>query len=60
MLLYTRPFWKSKKWWVAIIAALIPIANSAFGFNLDPTELTLIILPLIGYIFGEAWTDATH
>ena len=55
-----KPFWRSKKWWVAIIAAAIPVANEALGLNLDATELTLIVIPLIGYIFGEAWTDAAH
>lgn len=55
-----KPFWRSKKWWVAIIAAAIPVANNLLNLNLDATELTLIVIPLIGYIFGEAWTDAAH
>jgi len=55
-----KPFWKSKKWWVAIIAAVVPVANAVLGLDLDTAELSLVIIPLIGYIFGEAWTDATH
>lgn len=55
-----KPFWRSKKWWVAIIAAAIPVVNNLLNLNLDATELTIIVLPLIGYIFGEAWTDAAH
>ena len=55
-----KPFWRSKKWWVAIIAAAIPVANNLLNINLDATELSIIVLPLVGYIFGEAWTDAAH
>ena len=55
-----KPFWKSKKWWVAIIAAVVPVANAVLGLDLDTAELSLVIIPLIGYIFGEAWTDAMH
>ena len=55
-----KPFWKSKKWWVAIIAAAVPVANAVLGLDLDTAELSLVIVPLIGYIFGEAWTDAMH
>jgi uncharacterized membrane protein len=55
-----KPFFKSKKWWTAVIAALIPIANNVLGWELDPIELMAVVIPLIGYIMGEAWTDATN
>lgn len=55
-----KPFYRSKKWWTAILAAVIPVLNHAFGWGIDAEELILIVLPLIGYVLGEAWTDAAH
>ena len=55
-----KPFYKSKKWWSAAIAAIIPILNHFLGWGINVEDLLLIVLPLIGYVVGEAWTDATH
>ena len=55
-----KPFYASKKWWMAAIAALIPIINTSFGLDLDPSELATVIVPLIAYVVGEAWVDSTH
>ena len=55
-----KPFYKSKKWWSAMIAVAIPVLNHFLGWGMDMEQVALIVLPLIGYVFGEAWTDATH
>jgi hypothetical protein len=55
-----KPFWLMKKFWMAIVAALVPIVNYYMGLGLDPEAVALIIIPLIAFIFGEAWTDAAH
>jgi len=55
-----KPFYKSKKWWTAVLAALVPVVNHAFNLGLDAAEVAIIIIPLIGYVLGEAWTDAAH
>jgi len=55
-----KPFWRSKKWWMAIIGGVVPIANHVLGLELSVAEIFAVVLPLIGYILGEAWTDAMH
>jgi hypothetical protein len=55
-----KPFYKSKKWWAAAIAAVIPVLNQLFGLSLSPIELAAVILPLVGYVLGESWIDAKH
>lgn len=55
-----KPFWRSKKWWAAFIAAAIPVLNQFFGWNLNAEELAAVVLPLIAYVLGEAWADAAH
>ena len=55
-----KPFYKSKKWWMAFIAAAIPVLNSSLGLDLDAQELATVVIPLIAYVFGEAWIDAKH
>ena len=55
-----KPFYRSKKWWTAAIAALVPVANHLFGLGLEAAELVVIVIPLLGYVLGEAWADAAH
>lgn len=47
---------KSRKFWFAIIAALIPIVNENFGLRI-PTES---IIGLIAFILGEGVVDAAR
>ena len=55
-----KPWYRSKKWYTAMLAAIIPILNNRFGFGLETQELLAIVLPMIAYVLGEAWTDAAH
>ena len=55
-----KPFYRSKKWWTAIIAALVPTANSIFSLGMEAEQLATIVLPLIAYVIGESWIDSTH
>ncbi len=52
-----KVFWKSKKWWAAVVAAGLPVLNKLLGFDLDPTELVLVSSPLVGYILGQGVAD---
>lgn len=52
-----KAFYKSKKWWAAVVAAVLPIVNKVLGFDLDPTELVLVSSPLVGYILGQGVAD---
>ncbi len=55
-----KPFWRSKKWWAAVVAALVPVLNQFFGIGLDSGEVTAIIVPAIVYILGQSYVDAKH
>ena len=55
-----KPFYKSKKVWASFIAFFIAMINQIAGLDMDYQEVVVIVLPLIAYVFGEAWTDAAH
>lgn len=47
----------SRKFWLAILAAVIPVLNKELGINL-PTEVILgIFAVILAYIFGESMVD---
>lgn len=52
-----KPFWKSKKWWVAIIGVAIPLILKEFGIHLTPDEVVAIITPITAYIVGQGIAD---
>ena len=52
-----KPFWESKKWWMAIIAALVPAANMVFGFGFSVEQVATVIVPLAAYIAGQGLAD---
>ncbi len=53
-----KKFWESKKWWAAVVAVIIPIANKMFGLNMDDAEIWAAILPIMSYIIGQGFADA--
>jgi uncharacterized membrane protein YqaE (UPF0057 family) len=55
-----KPFWKQKKWWMAIVGVAVPVLNNIFDLGLETEAVIGIVLVVVGYIIGEAWTDATH
>jgi uncharacterized membrane protein len=49
---------KSRKFWMAVVSALLVIANEGLGLNLD-TEVVLAFAGIVmTYIFAEAKVDA--
>lgn len=56
----TKPFWASKRWWMAMIAVAIPVLNHVFGLGLDVGEITAIAAPVVAYILAQAFVDASH
>jgi uncharacterized membrane protein len=51
---------KSRKFWMAVVTALLVVANDGLGLNL-PTEAVLSVAAVaIGYILGESYVDANH
>ncbi len=50
---------KSRKFWVTIIASLVPVLNSAFGWELDSAKLAEVVIPLLIYVLSIAHIDAS-
>jgi len=50
-----RPFWKRKTFWSMAIGVLVPIMNKVFDWNMDVTEITATISPLLIFIATEQW-----
>lgn len=55
-----KRFWRSKRWWAAVVAALIPVANAVFGWQLNVEEILPIVTPIIIYIIAQAAVDSSH
>ena len=55
-----KPPWQSKKWWMAMIAIVVPVLNHTFGLGLDAGEITAIAAPVMAYILAQAYVDAQH
>lgn len=49
----------SRKLWVAILTALLMLTTQLTGHELKPEQWLPILIPLVGWIFGEAWVDAS-
>lgn len=52
--------WTSRKLWAAIIGAGVVFVNSYFGWNFSTEEVLVFLLPIVAYIFGEAWVDKSR
>ncbi len=58
-----RPFLdrlKSRKFLVAIATVLLIICNEMSGLNIPADAYWAIVLPVIAYILGEAYTDGKN
>lgn len=53
-----KKFWYSKKFWFAVIGALVPPVNALFGFDLSIAEISGIVGPLMVYVIGQGIADA--
>ena len=48
---------KSRKLWLAIIAALVAFGNAMFGWGLTTEQVLTVITPLLAYIGVEGMRD---
>ena len=51
----TRPFWRKKRFWSIVISMLVPIINKVFGWDLDITEVSVVVSPLLLFVATEQW-----
>jgi len=49
--------WKSRKLWVAILTAVVLLIAEVSGANLDVEAIVAVLLPILAFIFGQAWVD---
>lgn len=49
---------KSRKFWLAVVSALLVIANDGLDLGIDSETVLAFAGIVIGYIFGEAYVDA--
>mgnify|MGYP000940162097 FL=1 len=52
-----KSFWHSKKFWVALVAASIPVWNRVFAIELSTADITAVVSPMIAYIIGQGAAD---
>ena len=50
--------WLSRKFWLSLISFVVLLVNQIWGIELDPAALAAVVLPIVAYIFGEAWVDS--
>ncbi|MGI5927580.1 MAG: hypothetical protein ACOX8A_10475 [Thermacetogeniaceae bacterium] len=59
-----KEFWKqkltSRKFWVAVAAAIFIVLSEGLGLNVDRDLYWKIITLALGYIFGEAAVDVAR
>lgn len=51
---------KSRKFWMAVAAALVAIANDGLGLNLPKDAILTVAAVVISYIIGEGAVDAAR
>lgn len=49
---------KSRKFWMAIFAAVLPVVNSQFDIGLDTDAVIAAVAALVAFILGESHVDA--
>ena len=49
---------KSRKFWMAVIAAALIVANEGLGLDIPTDTVMAFAAVVIGYIFGEAYVDS--
>lgn len=51
---------RSRKFWLAVVAALIAVANDGLGLNLPREAIMTVATVVIAYILGEGAVDAAR
>jgi len=51
---------KSRKFWLAIVSAIVVFGNKAFDWGLDEQEVLTIVGSLLSYVLVEGAADAVR
>jgi len=49
----------SRKFWLAALTATVLILQDTIGLELEPETIVAVIMPIIAFILGESYIDAT-
>ena len=49
---------KSRKFWIAVVTALLVVANDGLGLNLPADSIKTVAEIVIAYIIGQGAVDA--
>ena len=49
---------KSRKFWLTVGSVVLVVANEGLGLGIPEEAYWAVILPVIGYVFGESYVDA--
>ena len=52
-----KKFYHSKKFWMAIVGALVPAVNGIFGLGLDLATIAPIVGSIMSYVVGQGVAD---
>ena len=52
-----KAFWKSKKFWAACIAVMVPMMNHFMNWNMDHEAVTAMMTPMLAYVLGQGMAD---
>jgi len=52
------PKFTSRKFWMAVISALLIIANEGLDLNIPTKDVLAVTALVLGWIFSEAYVDA--
>jgi len=51
---------KSRKFWLTVGALGLVIANEGLGLGIPEDAYWAVVLPVMGYVFGESYVDANR
>ena len=49
---------KSRKFWIAVVSAILVVANDGLGLNLDRDTIMTLAGIVISYLLGQSYVDA--
>ena len=49
---------KSRKFWLTVGAVVLVIANEGLALGIPEDAYWAVVLPVMGYVFGESYVDA--
>lgn len=52
--------WLSRKWLLVVATVALVVLNEGIGLGIPEEAYWAVVLPVIGYVFGESYVDANR